>query len=173
MHACNKADKSFLLSGPRGHFPFQCSGYLIAAPLNHAVNLCNLFHVWKFKTGEVHWWCGLDPKLEMHTQSWLAIFTVFRFVLITMHSCSFSAVNSWISYKHFLCTDFLIEQIFPAGYCLKARAHHIAKYLVLIQDTEFYTLYELGKLYTVFKCQFTYLKSEVNDKWVCNHIVTM
>ncbi|KAM8937852.1 LOW QUALITY PROTEIN: cysteine-rich secretory protein 1 [Lycaon pictus] len=54
-----------------------------------------------------------------------------------MHSCSFSAVNSWISYKHFLCTDFLIEQIFPAGYCLKARAHHIAKYLVLIRTLNF------------------------------------
>lgn len=68
--------------------------YLIVAPLNYAANLCNSFNTRKFKMGEVHWWRCLDSKLEMPPQSWFAIFTVFSFVLIIIHSpfvcCKFS-----------------------------------------------------------------------------------
>lgn len=144
--------------------------YLIVAPLNHEANLHNS---WKLDPGKVPWWCHLDSKLEVPPQSWFAIFTVFHFVLIIMHSCPLSAVNSQIFCKHFPCTDVLIEQIFPAEYYLKARAHHVIKYPVLIRTLNFTNCANSGKLYNVFKCHFTYLKSEVNDKCVPNWIVMM
>lgn len=106
-------------------FFFQIFCYLIVAPLNHVANLCILFQMWTFKSSEAHWRHCLNHKPEMHSQSWLVIITSSRFVLITMLPGPLSVINSWLSYKHVHCTDFLREQSFPMECCSKARAHCI------------------------------------------------
>ena len=135
---------SFLGHGWSLSLSLSC--YLTVAPVNHATNLCCLFQTWKFKTGEFHRWRSLDYKLETHPQSWLVGFTGSRFVVIIMCSCPLSAVNSWISCKHFHWADVLIEQIFPVEYCVKARAHYTAKYLVLIRRLNITNCVHWGKL---------------------------
>lgn len=128
-----------------GSLSLSLSCYLTVAPVNHATNLCRLFQMWKFNTGEVLRWRSLDYKLETHPQSWLVSCTGSRFVLIIMCLCPLSAVNSWISCKHFHWDDFLIEQIFRVEYCVKARAHYTAKYLGLIRTLNITNCVNWGK----------------------------
>nr|XP_014690136.2 cysteine-rich secretory protein 1 [Equus asinus] len=54
-----------------------------------------------------------------------------------MRLCPLPAVNSWMSCKHFPCTDFFIEQIFPVGGCCEALAHYLAKDLGLVGTLNF------------------------------------